>query len=270
MLDLSPLRRAWRNFFADRCPMMAAAIAYQVLFAIVPVTALLVAAAGFALSAPDVRNQVVQYVVERIPLDRNLVIDAIRSVAQSGTPLTFAGTLLLLWTAVGMLSTVRDSLNSAWGVRGGGIVHQKLIDVASVIGLTLLLLFSVAGTTALHGMASPSTTMLGRASTDFDRVWDLFAGSVPAFATFAAFLLAYRFLPNVRQGFRDVLPGTLLGTVLFEAGKHGFTLYVARFNRYEMLYGSLGAVLLFQLWIYVSALILLAGAELNAAARRPE
>lgn len=248
--------------------MMAAAIAYQVLFAIVPLTALLVAAIGFALRAPDVRGQVVRWVLGRIPLDRNLVIDAIRAVAQSGTPLTFAGTLLLLWTAVGMFSTVRDSLNYAWGVRGGGIVHQKLIDVASVIGLTLLLLFSVAGTTALHGVTSPGTAFLGRPSPEFDHVWDLITGGVPAFATYAAFLFAYRYLPNVRHGFRDVLPGTLLGALLFELGKHGFTLYVARFNRYEVLYGSLGAVLLFQLWIYVSALILLAGAELNAAARR--
>ena len=268
MLDLSRLPRAWRNFFADRCPMMAAAIAYQVLFAIVPLTALVVAATGFALRAPDLRGQVVQWVVERIPLDRSLVIDAIRAVANSGTPLTFVGTLLLLWTAVGMFSTVRDSLNFAWGVRGGGIVHQKLIDVASVLGLTLLLLFSVAGTSALHGVASPSTTFLGYPSPDFDHVWNLIAGGVPAFATYAAFHLAYRYLPNVRHGFRDVLPGTLFGAALFELGKHGFTLYVARFNHYEVLYGSLGAVLLFQLWIYLSAVILLAGAELNAAARR--
>src|SRR5512144_1493647 len=127
MLDLSRLAHAWRNFFADRCPMMAAAIAYQVLFAIVPVTALLVAAIGFGLGAPDLRGAVVEYVVERIPLDRSLVIDAIRAVARSGAPLTFAGVLLLLGAAVGMFSTVRDSLNAAWGVRGGGIVHQKLI-----------------------------------------------------------------------------------------------------------------------------------------------
>ena len=269
MLDLSRLRRAWKNFFADRCPMMAAAIAYQVLFAIVPVTALLVAAIGFALRAPDVRGEVVRYVLAHIPLDRSLVIDAIRAVARSGTSLTIVGTLLLLWTGVGMFSTVRDSLNFTWGVRGGGIVHQKLIDVASVIGLTVLLLFSVAGTTALHGVASPSAAITGRLSPGFDSTWGLFASSIPAFATFASFLFAYRYLPNVRHGFRDVMPGTLLGTALFEAGKHGFTLYVARFDRYEMLYGSLGAVLLFQLWIYVSAVILLAGAELNAAARRP-
>lgn len=268
MLDLSRLVHAWRNFFADRCPMMAAAIAYQVLFAIVPVTALLVAGVGIALRAPDMRGAVVDYVVARIPLDRSLVIDTIRAVARSGTPLTFAGVLLLLGSAVGMFSTLRDSLNAAWGVRSGGIVHQKLIDVASVVGLSILLLFSVAGTSALHGVTQPSAVLFGRTSAGFDQVWNWFTAGVPAFATFAAFLFTYRYLPNVRHGFREVLPGTLLGTALFEAGKHGFTLYVARFQHYEMLYGSLGAVLLFQLWIYLSAVILLAGAELNAANRR--
>src|SRR4029079_9833503 len=102
MLDLSRLGHAWRNFFADRCPMMAAAIAYQVLFAIVPITALLVAAAGLAPRAPDGRTAGLRYVLARIPLDQSLVVDTIRAVAQSGTPLTFIGTVLLLWTAIGM------------------------------------------------------------------------------------------------------------------------------------------------------------------------
>ncbi len=268
MLELSRLARASRQFFGDRCPMMAAAIAYQVLFAIIPVTALLVAGIGFTLRTSEVRDEVVERIVERIPLDRNLVTDAIRTVSRSGRPLTFAGSLLLVWTAIGMFSTVRDSLNVAWGVAGRGYVRQKLVDLLSVLGLALLLIGSIAGTTAVHSIASLSRALDGREAPDVDRLWSSAAAAISALATFVAFLFAYRFGPNVRHGFRDVLPGAVLGAVLFEIAKHGFTLYVSRFSRYEVLYGSLGAVMLFQLWVYVSALILLAGAELNSAASR--
>jgi len=268
MLRSSRLTRAWHQFFGDRCPMMAAAIAYQVLFAIIPITALLVAGVGWTLRAPDVRAEVVRRVVGRIPLDRNLVVDAIRTVSQSGQPLTFVGMILLVWTAIGMFSTVRNSLNIAWGVEGQSFVHQRLIDAAAIVALTLLVLFSILGTSAFHGFASPSAALWGRTLPDFDRLWSIVSGAVPAVATYAMFLLAYRFGPNVPHGFRDVMPGAFLSTLLFELAKHAFTLYVTRFVHYEVLYGSLGAVLLFQLWIYVSALIFLAGAELNSAGWR--
>ena len=87
----------------------------------------------------------------------------------------------------------------------------------------------------------------------------------PASVTIIAFLFLYRYVPSVSHGFRDVWPGAVIAGVLFEGAKHAFTYYVANWNRYEMLYGALGAVMLFLLWIYLSAMILLIGAELASA-----
>lgn len=262
------LKEAVGGFQTHRCSLLAAAISYRVLFSIVPVSAILVAVVGQALRVPEVERQVVDRILERIPVDRSLVTEAVHAVSGSSEPLTLVGALLLLWVSSGMFSTLRDTLNASWGVSGRGFVIQKAIDVAAVLGLGALLLLSILGTTALHTVRDASQSLLGAASTHADRVWDWTASLLPAAVTLAAFLLVYRFVPNVRHGMRDVLPGALLGTVLFEAAKHGFTFYVSRFSRYEVLYGALGTVMLFQLWIYLSANILLFGAELNATLER--
>jgi membrane protein len=265
-------RRVAARFFTDRGPMMAAAMSYQVLFSIIPVTALLVAGIGWWVQLPDVRAEVIRRITERIPLDRNLVIDAIRGLGETNPPLTWIGAALLVWTSIGLFSSVRDTLNVVWRTRGPNVVHRTLIDLAAIVTLALLLVTSIVSTAALHTVFSVSRTALGGFSGDLDRLWSLITQLYPPFATFAAFVLLYRFVPNVRHSLRDVVPGATLATILFEVGKNAFTLYVARYSRYELLYGTLGAVMLFQLWVYVSTVILLIGAEVNAVlfeARRP-
>jgi membrane protein len=264
----SVLIRTGQKFTADRCPLLAAAIAYQVLFSIIPVTALLVAAAGPTLRTPGVEQQVVDVVTRSIPLERGLVMDAVRAVSRSSGALSLVGGVLLLWVASGMFSTLREALNAAWSATSRGIVRQTLADFAAVAFLALLVLLSIAGTGVLHSMLALDR-LPGPHSAWVEWAWRSGASAGPALVSLAAFLLVYRYVPNVRHGFREVLPGAVIGAILFEAAKHGFAYYVSTYSRHELLYGALGTVMLFQLWIYVSATILLAGAELNAVLAAP-
>ncbi len=85
---------------------------------------------------------------------------------------------------------------------------------------------------------------------------------MPAFFSFFVFAFLYRYVPNVRTSLQTLWPGVVVATVLFEVLKNGFSLYVAYFTSYDLAYGTLGGVLLFMLWTYLSASILLLGAEL--------
>jgi membrane protein len=248
--------------------MMAAAISYFVLFAIVPLVTCLVALIGFVLRNPEVERRVVDQILNAVPLDafagQNMVLDAIRSVTHISGTLTLVGLAGLLWTSAGLFGTVRDALNIVWDAvpRRRWLVH-KLLDVVGILGLGLLLLASIAGSALLHSLHG----RLGVLPPVLDRLirW---GGWLPALVSFVFFLLLYRFVPTVRHGFRDVWPGALVAAASFELSKHGFTLYVANFGRYQMVYGALGAVMLFMLWTYVSALILLIGAEVASAWER--
>jgi membrane protein len=262
-------RRTIHDFIADRCTQMAAALAYYVLFSIIPMVALAVAAFGLVLRVPQIRQSVVDSILRNVPVQAGLVVDAIRAVSSASEPLTILGALTLVWTTMNMFGAIRDSLNVAWGVRKGRpLFRQKLIDLGIVIGLGLLLGASVLGTTALHTLRNVSALVLGQRMPRLEYVWDVFAWAFPAAITFVAFLLLYRYVPNVRHRFSDVWPGALLAALLFEMTKHAFTFYVASFSRFEMLYGALGAVMLFLMWVYLSAMILLLGAEMAAVYER--
>ena len=257
------LRRTARGFIADRCPQMAAAIAYHVLFSVIPVVALLLAIFGFLIRVPEIQQRVLEGILANVPIQAGLVIDALRAVSSASAPLTILGVIGLLWPAIALFGTIRDALNIAWGIRRGrGLVRQHLFDLAAVVGLVALVAASIAGTIALHALRNVSSLVVGSHSPRVDLLWSITALAFPAAITFTALLLIYRYVPNVRHGFRDVWPGAIVATLLFELGKHAFTWYVANWSQVELLYGALGTVMLFLLWVYLSAMILLLGAEI--------
>lgn len=259
-------------FRKHRCTHLAAAVAYRALFSVVPLAALLVAVFGWVLRLPDVERMVLERMMTRLPLRENLVTDALRAVADSSGSLTVIGALALVWAGSGLFGTLRDSLNVVWSAgEGRGMLKAKLVDVAALGGLAGLLALSIMATTGLHALHGAAGTFF-EAWPALGVTWDLLAWMLPGVVTFAAFAFVYGYMPRDRRGVRAVWPGAAVATVLFEAAKHGFTVYSANFGRYEVLYGALGTVMLFMLWVFVSANILLFGAELAAAlerARRP-
>lgn len=195
----------------------------------------------------------------------NAVIDTIRGVNRASGALTVVGLLGLLWSASAMFGAIRRSLNIAWNVESGRpFVRQKVFDLGMVLALGALLIASIAATGTLRTLRELSDDALGPLSTGTGFFWSVLPYMLPAFVSFAVFLLVYRYMPSVRHSFDDVWPGALLATVLFELLKNSFALYVAKFNNYAGAYGTLGGILLFLLWTYLSASILLIGAELAA------
>lgn len=193
----------------------------------------------------------------------NLVLDTIRGVSQGSGALAIAGLVGMMWSASAMFGAIRRSLNLAWNVEGGRpVVRQKLLDLAMVGGIGVLLAASIAATATLRTLREISDDALGPLSTGTGPFWSVVPYVLPAFLTFTVFLFIYRYVPSVHHTFREVLPGAVLATVLFELLKNLFALYVAKFNNYAGAYGALGGILLFMLWTYLAAVILLAGAEL--------
>ena len=208
--------------------------------------------AGFALG-PD----------ELAVRSNNAVIDTIRGVSQVSGALTIVGLVGMAWSASAMFGAIRKSLNIAWDTDvHRPVVQQKLIDLGMVLGLGMLLAASVAGTAALRTFRALSDDALGPLSTGTGFFWSVLPFLLPAVFSFTVFMLVYRYVPNVAAAFRDVWPGALLATLLFELLKNAFALYVANFNSYAGAYGALGGILLFLLWTYLTSNILLIGAEL--------
>ena len=193
----------------------------------------------------------------------NAVIDTIRGISDVSGALTIVGLVGMGWSASAMFGAIRKSLNIAWDTDvHRPVVQQKLIDLGMVLGLGLLLGASIAGTAILRTLQEVSDDALGPLSTGTGFFWSVLPFFLPGLFTFTVFMLVYRYVPNVVTTVRDVCPGALLATVLFELLKNAFALYVANFNSYAGAYGALGGILLFLLWTSLTSNILLIGAEL--------
>ena len=256
-----------RKYSDDNCSLLAAAISYYVLFSVVPLTIFLASIFGFVMRNESTRQQVVDSIVQATPLQQekgaNLVSDTVKGVSRVSAPLTVLGLAGLAWSASAMFAAVRRGLNIAFGVeKGRPVVQQKLVDLGMLVGLGLVLLISVAGTGFLRMLRARSLGLLGPLSSGSSLFWEVVPFLAPAVFSFLLFLLVYRYVPRVGLGFRDVWPGALLAAALFELLKNAFAIYLANFSSYDLAYGALGGILLFLLWTYITASILLLGAEL--------
>jgi len=265
--------RAGREFGDDHCTLLAAAIAYNVLFAFIPLVTLLIAILGMFLRDPASQQSAVDRVLQMLPIqpgagNDSLILSTIRSVSGQAGTLSVIGLLGLIWSSAGIFGAVRAALNIVFDSdRHRGFLSGALHDVSGVIGLGILFLLSLAGTIFVHALTSNliSPTFAGGAGLS---ALALIGYVVPALLSWLAFTVLYRYIPDVDHRAGDVLLGGLVAAVLFEILKHGFAWYVSHFARYQSLYGALGGVMLFMLWTYLSALVMLWGAEIAAESER--
>ncbi|MCC6221961.1 MAG: YihY/virulence factor BrkB family protein [Thermoleophilia bacterium] len=251
------LARAVPAFGRHRGSQSAAAIAYHALFSLFPLAILLVSILGLVLQVDDARREVTRWLLERLPLSDAAGVDLERAVAGIASPASVAGLLALaglLWSASGMMGAIRIGLNAVWPeVRPRPAGRAKLLDLAFVAAAGLLVLVSVGLTVLLR--AVPGAGVAG----------ELLHAVVPLALTFATFALCYRHVPAARPPLGAVWVGALAGAAGFEAAKTAFSFYVANVSRFNLIYGSLGAVLAFLFFVYLAAVTFLLGAELAAA-----
>ncbi len=264
---------AVRSFGRDNGGLLAAAISYYALFSLFPFLIFWVGVMGLFLQDPGLQADVIDAVLENVPLSeaegRDDVSRAVRSIAGPGSgAVGVAGLATMAWSASSMFAAVRRSLNIAFKVENPRpILRQKALDLLMVAGFGLFFVASIAATALLRAAeaASDEIPVLGDWATALGPGWQFAAILVPLMLSFGAFFVVYWLVPAGKRRPADVWPGALAAALLFELAKTGFAVYLANFGRYDVVFGSLGAVAAFLFWVYLSANILLLGAEIAAA-----
>jgi len=255
----------------DKVTTLAAAFAYHTVFAIPAMMILLVTVAALVNQATDVQvtENLRDFISDRAPAEtkdllNSIVDNAIAKVGGGGASLgIFVTAAIALWSGANAVGALIEAFNRAYGVEEGRpFVKKKLLT----LGLTLLLAVFINLAFALlvfgqrigHWIADRAG--LGSA---FDVVWALlrWPGAIAAVATILAVL--YWAGPNVEQSFRWSSPGSILATVLWLLATAGFGLYLSISNPGSA-YGVVGSVLVLLFFLYVTGIVFLLGAELNA------
>ena len=272
-VTLKPFLAAGEGFFKDDCPQMAAAISYYALFSIFPLLIFLTGLAGILLQDRDSQDRVIDEVLKNIPFDqgegRDTVTDAVRGVSQGGATISILGLLGMAWSGSAVFGAVRRALNTIFDDKAWmrPFVQQKLVDLAMVVAVGLFFLSSIASTAALRVVRAHSEQLASWGQAEV--LWDIASFLIPLVLSFGAFVFLYAFIPARRRGFHDIWPGALFAAVLFDVAKISFSIYIEHFANYDVVYGSLGAIIALMFWIYVSSNVMLLGAELAGAFARP-
>jgi membrane protein len=245
----------------------AAAIAYRVLFSIVPLLTLVVVILDLVLPS-DARADTVDWLFGALP--GNEVEESInRSVRSASLGVSAVGVVslgVLLWSASGMMASLRAATRMIWEAEAGRpFIGGKLIDLGLVVGAGVLLLATFGLSVIVQIIVSLGRDASGAIGLGSGRVFAvLVEESVALAVSFVVFLLLYRLLPPVRVQFRDLWPGALVAAVGLQLGVAGFAAYL-RFSDFNAIYGPLTAVFGLLVLVYLAAVVLLAGAEVAAA-----
>lgn len=259
--------RGWGEFSRDDGTVYAAAMTYYALLSLFPFLIFLVAIFGLVLGDPELQEQVVDEIVNQLPAGTNLD-DQVRAVVEgvAETDKSILGLTAIVgaaWTASGVFGALRRGLNRAFDVpMARSFIHGRLRDLSAVFAVIVLLLVSTALTATLRIIRAQSSERFDGFLAN--AAWSLVSFCVPLGVSFAVFLLVYRWIPNHTLGWRDLRVGALIAAVGFELAKVGFSFYLGNFGRYDQVYGALGGVVAFLVFVFLVSVLTLLAAEIDS------
>ena len=259
------LTNFWARLDRDHVSIMAAGTAFYALLSIFPGMSTLISIYGLVADPATIETQLNSFSGVLPQEALKLLSDQLHALVAAPRDKLGLGLLvsllIALWSATSGTGSLMQALTVAYEERENrGILSFYGRAIALTIGVgvfALLSLFLIAGIPAVIG--SPPLSELSR-----DRI-SLIRWPLLAILAVVALGVLYRYGPARRSPCWNCLSmGTIAAAVLWLAGSAGFSFYVARFSSYDKTYGSLGAVVILLMWFYVTAYIILAGAELNA------
>jgi membrane protein len=247
----------------DEVPSLASLLAWGTLSALLPLILGILGVAGLVLSDPQRLDEVYNTLLVMLPPEAAAPLrEALQGVRESAAPAGILALVLLLFNGSSLFAHMASVFDRAYHVEGRNFVVQRVVAIGMVVVTTALLVVSTgaAGLGSLIGDApiGPIGPLVAR----------VVSWSISILSAFLFFLLIYKVLPNAKQGWRDVLPGTLLASVLFFIILMVFPLYVRVFPPNQA-YALFGVFLVFTFWLYLLGIVFVLGAELNAFLQQP-
>jgi membrane protein len=258
---------ALRRFNADGCFAASGALSYTALVSLVPLVAIALGSLSVFPIFGQVHAQILALVFRNfVPSIGDQAAWWFRAFANSAAQTTAIGVIGIAATGVLLLVTVEDQLNVIWRVTSPRPWGQRVVAYWTLITLGPLLVglslslstyFEIAARHAGFGQAAFQWMESG---------WlHGLARAVPALLEFLALTLLYWLIPNCAVRWRDAALGALIATLAIEILKIGFTIYIGAMSYYQTVYGTLAAIPIFLLWMYISWMAVLLGAEAAAA-----
>lgn len=264
---LNILKDAIETFRVTRANQAAASLAYYLIFSLFPLLLVLISAGGFILNSEDVYLKVSQLVRQSIPASYEWIDENLRSILDQRGTVGIIGLITLTWAASGGFTSLAYNINLAWlEAPQRNFFQGRLIAIQMIAGLSGLFVFSLiidSIINLLHILNVPFVSFLDLF------LWKWFSNVFSWLMIFLLFFALYYWVPTVNVARSAALWGALIASVAWKTATALFSWYVrSGLGRYEVIYGSVGALVAFLLLVYILATVALFGAHLASAIDR--
>ncbi len=264
---LGIIHDAIQGFTQARGSEAAASMAYYTLFSLFPLLLALVAGGSYLLDRQQVFRQVVDLISNAFPISQTLIEQNLQQVLKLRGAVGLIGLAVAIWSASGVFAILTRNINRAWtDAEPRGFLQSRLVALGMVGSLAVLLVISVLLSTALNVLPRSQIALVNLQSLYGTPIWTAISDLIPWLLIFLLFLALYRWVPNEEVPWKAAFSAALVVALAWEIAANAFAWYVSSgLASYQIVYGSLGAVVALLFWVYLSSWIILFGAHLSAA-----
>jgi len=259
---ISSIRRAFSGFFSNEGFFLAAGLSFYFLICIIPLLFLVVSVTGFVLTQETAMAAAVEQLSQSIPVYRREITRALLRIMATRTLSGILGTVILILFSTQLFASLRLVLDRLFGSRRSrGFVRGMLLDTILVVALARFFIASIVATD-LFGLFKTFLATQPQVPSDWIRYSSIVFGVL--LSTITVYMI-YRFLPDRRVRRGNALAGALLTSVLWEAAKELFRFYIREFGLYDRIYGPLGVLVAFVMFVNYTMIVFVFGAAYVAA-----
>lgn len=259
------LKDLYVRFGNDDLLSTGAEVAFYLLLSLFPFLVFLIALISYAPMV-DIQDSI-QILAPLMPASAYEILQGIvnQTIAdRSGTLLSF-GMLLAVWSSASGVTSLMSGINRAydqeetrrsWKITAVSLYFTLELAIAIIFSLILIVFGKVLGTQLFHFLGFSDASL---------KVWNYVGYIITLITTILVFISLYYNTPNRRSKFREVIPGAVVASLGWVIISIAFSYYIDNFGNYSKVYGSLGGIIALLMWLYVSSIIILMGAEINAS-----
>ncbi len=265
------LKRVWKALREEDVLGEAAQLSFYFLLALFPLLLFLTTLFGYFAQSEELRSNLLAYFRRVVPRSAfRVVVDTLNEISSgaSGGKLSI-GLIGTLWAASTGMAATMSGLNKAYGVKDERPWWKvRLVAFGLTIAFSIFTVFALVLILAGNRLGSLLASRFGLQEA-FATAWNAARWPLAIFIALVAVNLLYRFAPN-RKGpkWEWMTPGALVAVLLWIAASFGFRIYLRHADTYNVTYGSLGAVIILVLWLYITGIAILVGGEINGVIDR--
>ncbi len=265
IISVRYIRKLVEKFFADGSIMLSSSTAYYFLFSIFPLMLILISISGFLVDSLNLSVPILEFVEERVPIIYSFTEVNLQKAVEHRRSIGITGVFFLLLSTTYVFDSIQFALNKIFKTKS----HRKFwkqkafgfLIISMVFGL---IFFSFLFSTLIFYLADIILAFLAISETVSNVLIQILSILIGLLFNFAIFNMIYFFGTNRRVTFKNIYIGALVAAASWEISKHVFIIFLNQFAAFELTYGSVGSIIGFLLWVYISSIILLLGAQINS------